>query len=118
MACDKTSTMTFRVYELYPNGKEADEGKIFTISKEENDEYLTKLNWRHSVDQIDDTGIILAIFNKLYTFSIGPNGFTIVWDKDQYGTPQRYTSGYLYWPGPRKPAIQCFGNVWRIVRQT
>lgn len=112
MACDKSKEMIFAVYELYPDGKEHDTGRTFTIDKQKNDELMKKIRWEPS-SGIDDYGIVLALFTSLYTFDIGPNGFSIRWDNNE-----RFTSGYLYWPGPRAPACAIGGNWWKIKRIT
>jgi hypothetical protein len=99
MACDKADKITFAVYELYPDGREFDTGRTFTIDKDRVDYY-----------------IVADMFNALYNYSIGPNGFQVVWDKDEAGNPKRHTNGFLHWAGPRPPAQPIGGNWWRIKR--
>lgn len=112
MSCLYSKEITFAVYEFDSTGKEHNTGKTFSINKEENDAYMKKIGYGPSADRIDDYGIILALFTKLYTFDIGPNGFRIIWDENTH------ESGNLYWSGPREPAIRCGGNWWRIKRIT
>ena len=116
MACDKALAYTFAVYDFYPDGTECDTGKTFSITKEENDEIMKKFGYGHSDTAIDDYGILLIMFKKLFEFTIGPNGFRIIWDTDENGIAKRHVSGNLYWGGPREPAIRCGGNWWRLRR--
>jgi len=87
------------VYELYPDGAEFDTGRTFTIRTEDG-----------------DYTIVTAMFNALYRFTIGPNGFRIIWDNDENGNPLRMISGQLNWVGPRPPAAPIGGMWWRIKR--
>lgn len=94
--------MTFAVYELYPDGTEFNTQRTFTTHGAEDNNY----------------SMIVTMFNKLYQFTIGPNGFQIVWDKDDNGDPLTFQSGSLYWGGPRPPAAPIGGSWWRIKRVT
>ena len=118
MACASAKLVRFSVCELYADGKESDITKEVSISKEESDNALSAHHWSYLIkdDGFHDWGIILVMFEKLYGFTIGPNGFTIEWDKDEYGTSKILTDGYLHWSGPREPAIRCGGRWWRIRR--
>lgn len=118
MACNKAPIYTFAVYDFYPDGTECDTGKTFSITKAENDEIMKKFGYGFSPETIDDYGILLIMFKKLFDFTIGPNGFRIVWDQDEAGNLKHHVSGCLYWAGPRQPAVQIGGNWWRIKRLT
>lgn len=100
MACTKAKSMTFAVYELYPDGSEFDTGRTFTTKGADEGDYYMVIN----------------MFKTLYQFTIGPNGFQIVWDKDEHGEPMPLTNGFLHWGGPRPPAQPIGGNWWRIKR--
>lgn len=109
MFCKDAQSMTFVIYELFPDGKEG-EAKEFTITKQENDERLTKLGYYPDVN-ITSSGVLLVMFNKLYNFTVGASGFSIKWDVE-------LESGHCFWPGPRAPACTIGGNWWKIKRIT
>src|SRR5277367_6371894 len=113
MPCDIAASMKFAVYDFFPDGTECNTGKIFSINKKENDEILVQHHYAPG-QAIDENAIVLMMFHKLFTFTVGVNGFRIVWDKNEDGTPMRFVSGCFYWPGPRAPACAIGGNWWRI----
>lgn len=115
MPCDIAPSMKFAVYDFLPDGTECNTGKTFSISKQENDDILRKFGY-HIGESIDENALVLMMFHKLFTFTIGPNGFRVVWDKNEDGDPMRFVSGCFYWHGPRAPACQIGGNWWRIKR--
>lgn len=110
--------MIFALYDYYPDGSECDTGKTFSVTKQESDEAMDRFNFGKT-ENIDDYGILLVMFKKIFNFTIGPNGFRIVWDTMPDGTQGKYVSGRLYWPGPANPnAIKCGGYWWKIKRIT
>jgi hypothetical protein len=111
MACDKALTYTFAVHELYPDGSEDSSYKVFSVSKAESDAMMRKFGYYCTPDVIDDYGILLTMFDKLFGFTIGPNGFSLTWDLGK-----RHISGSIGWPGPRPPAIRCGGAWWKLRR--
>lgn len=118
MSCAKAQEMTFDVYDLYPDGRESDTCKTFSVSKKESNDMLTKFGFFiNNPDEIEDNGILIIMFHKLFNFTIGPNGFRLTWELDPNGVPRRFESALLSWPGPRAPAYQCGGAWWRIKRK-
>lgn len=118
MSCGFATSMTFAVYELYPDGREDPSYKTFSINKDENDTIMRKIGYCPSADKIDDYGLVLVMFEKLFNFTIGLNGFVLTWDVDENGDTKRYVSGSIGWVGPRAPAIRCGGKYWAIRRIT
>lgn len=118
MPCVKSLNMTFDVYEVYPDGKDYDTGKSFSISKKENDDIVSKFGWIPSISTLDNIGIQLIMFDKLYGFTVGPNGFSLIWDLDKDGKPLTFISGRLYWPGPiSHNACKIGGDWWKLKRR-
>lgn len=115
MPCKEATSYTFAVYDIWPDGTECDTGKIFSITIEENRRIMEKFGYG-SGGGIDDYGILLVMFDKLFGFTIGPNGFVLKWDRDELDVPKRYVSGKLHWGGPRLPAAQIGGFWWGIKR--
>lgn len=115
MACASDKEISFMVYELYPDGSKA-EGKPISISKQDNDEMMNKFGYAPNENGLDNYGIVLTIFHKIYNFTIGLHGFNIRWDTDENGQQLMFKSGCIYWPGPRAPAYNCGGEWWRIER--
>jgi hypothetical protein len=109
MSCKTANEMTFAVYEIAPGGRE-DFVNNFSLSKEETRQMLLK----HGLSAYNtpgvlggDTGtaLIIAMFEKVYGFSKGPNGFNLKWEYVD-GYPGRYDVGTIYWRE----------DVWRIRR--
>lgn len=112
MSCRRALSMTFAVFEIYPDGREYDTGKTLSISSAESAEIMNRRGYdRTDKDPIDSYAIIISLFTKLYTFSIGTNGFALTWEENQ-----EFQNGRLGWAGPREPAIRCGGDWWRIKR--
>lgn len=113
MTC-KSNSLTFAVFELYADGREYDTGKKFTITSKDSDNIMHSLGFYTPRERIEEAAILLSMFNKVYDFTIGLNGFQLTWDTDEAGRPMTYQSGRLHWGGPRPPAASIGGNWWRI----
>lgn len=110
MTC-KPTAMTFEVYEIYPDGREHNTNKTLHITKEESDAELTRRGWGYRIaDGLDEISIVLLMFERVYGFSIGMNGFALTWEDDK--------NAIISWGGPREPAIRCGGSWWRLKRIT
>src|ERR1700744_3488684 len=94
MSCkDNTQEMTFAVYELFPDGSKNEDYKTIKVSPQKSKEIMDKYQIRIR-EAIDDYAIILIVFEELYNFTIGPNGFKINWN-------EIYKDGFFHWIGPQ-----------------
>lgn len=76
--------------ELLPDGSYREVGSIYHNVEIDHDVLNGANMGRFMQESITDTGLLLAIFNKLYGFSIGLNGYCIYWSK-------RYEEGVIRW---------------------
>jgi hypothetical protein len=93
ICCNNPPSMRFRVFTLDDLGKEYDTKKEFVVSKIPN---ATEFGF-------NTPNIIRTMFNDLFGWSLGPNGFSLIWNTDE-----TYKIGTVYWYGR--------GNHWRIKR--
>jgi len=87
---------TFAVYELYPDGREEEVG---TISVDQNDSIAMKTLLRkynlddsyYNLDSIYRYAIILSMFEQIYGFTKGMNGYILEW------SDHKKTSAVINW---------------------
>ena len=92
-------SVSYSTYELYPDGSGEYVGS-FSLDVEESSRALERYELsRYNISgKICDYAIIIVMFETIYQFTKGPNGFTVSWMDNQK------TDGFIGWRG----------NTWRI----